>query len=119
MPNNCVLAIAGAVESASCLAAVEKCFAALPMACLEPVLVDQEPPQLAQRCTRQHADYQVMRGAIAYKVPHLSHADATSLDALAFALGGGGVLCCGSAYEMKKIACTRSIVEIGTLETLG
>ena len=58
------------------------------MACLEPVLVDQEPPQLAQRSTRQHADYQVL-GAMAYKVPHLSHADAASLDALAFALGGG------------------------------
>ena len=89
VPNNCVLAIAGAVESASCFAAVEKCCAALPMACLEPVLVDQEPPQLAQRSTRQHADYQVVRGAMAYKVPHLSHADAASLDALAFALGGG------------------------------
>lgn len=89
VPNNCVLAIAGAVESASCLTAVEKCCAALPMACLKPVLVDKEPPQLAQRSTHQHADYQVMRGAMAYKVPHLSHADAASLDALAFALGGG------------------------------
>lgn len=89
VPNNCVLAIAGAVESASCFAAVEKCCAALPMACLEPVLVDQEPPQLAQRSMRQHANYQVVRGAMAYKVPHLSHADAASLDALAFALGGG------------------------------
>ena len=59
------------------------------MAFLEPVLVDQEPPQLAQRSIRQHADYQVVRGAMAYKVPHLSHADAASLDALAFALGGG------------------------------
>ena len=74
-----------------------------------------EPPQLAQRSMRQHADYQVMRGAMAYKVPHLSHADAASLDALAFALGGERVHYCGSACEMKKIACILSIVVIGIL----
>lgn len=89
VPNNCVLAVAGAVDATSCLAALEKCCGALPMACLAPVPLEQEPPQLAQRFTRQHADYQVMRGGMAYKVPHLSHPDAASLDALAFALGGG------------------------------
>ena len=89
VPNNCVLAIAGAIESTHCMAAVEKFCAGLPMVCLEPVLVESEPPQLAQRCIRQHADYKVIRGAMAYKVPHLSHVDAASLDALAFALGGG------------------------------
>lgn len=89
VPNNVVVSIAGAVTPADCLREVEKCFGGIPRGRLSPVPIESEPVQLAARRETIVGDYNVSRGGIGFKVPHLSHPVSPHLDALAHALGGG------------------------------
>lgn len=89
VPNNVVVSIAGAVSATDCLREVEKCFGSIPRGRLSPVPVESEPVQLAARREVIVGDYNVSRGGIGFKVPHLSHPASPHLDALAHALGGG------------------------------
>lgn len=89
VPNNMVVTVVGAVTPEDCLAEVEKCFGAVPRGRLAPVRLETEPVQLAARREDIVGDYNIYRGGLGFKVPHLSHPDSPRLDALAHALGGG------------------------------
>ena len=89
VPNNIVVSIVGAVTPADCLREVESTFGQVPRGRLAPVLIEEEPIQLATRREDIVGDYNIFRGGIGFKVPHLSHPDSPRLDALAHALGGG------------------------------
>ncbi len=89
VPNNMVVTVVGAVAPDACLAEVEKCFGAVPRGRLAPVRIETEPVQLAARREDIVGDYNIFRGGLGFKVPHLSHPDSPRLDALAHALGGG------------------------------
>lgn len=89
VPNNIVFASAGAISAEACVRAVEATFGQVARGRLAPVVMNSEPAQLAPRYETLVGDYQIYRGGMSYKVPHLSHEDSASLDALANALGGG------------------------------
>ena len=89
VPNNIVVSIVGAVTPEDCLREVEATFGQAARGRLAPVQIEQEPIQLATRREDIVGDYNIFRGGIGFKVPHLSHPDSPRLDALAHALGGG------------------------------
>ena len=89
VPNNIVVSIVGAVTPEDCLREVEATFGQAVRGRLAPVKIEEEPIQLATRREDIVGDYNIFRGGIGFKVPHLSHPDSPRLDALAHALGGG------------------------------
>jgi len=89
VPNNMVVSVVGAVTPADCSAVIGATFGEVPRGRLAPVQVEIEPTQLAMRREDIVGDFNVFRGTIGFKVPHLSHPDSPKLDALALALGGG------------------------------
>lgn len=89
VPNNISICTAGAVSFSDCFEAVEKQFGSVPRGRLASVHIETEPTQLSVRRETLRGDYNITRGAIAFKVPHLSDADSPALDTLAYALGGG------------------------------
>lgn len=89
VPNNCVLVVAGAVDPAAVRPVIERHFAAVPRARLAPVVVPDEPGQLAARRIDLCDDVQVFRAALGYQVPGLAHPDTPALDVLSLILGHG------------------------------
>ncbi|MFU8849076.1 MAG: M16 family metallopeptidase [Opitutales bacterium] len=89
VPNNMVVSVVGAVRPDQCAEAIVRSFGAVPRGRLAPVQIEAEPVQLAPRREDILGDYNVFRGGMCFKVPHLSHPDSPKLDALAHALGGG------------------------------
>lgn len=89
VPNNMTVSVVGAVTPDECMQAIEASFGAVPRGRLAPTRIEAEPVQLAPRQEDILGDYNVFRGAMGFKVPHLSHPDSPKLDALAHALGGG------------------------------
>ncbi len=89
VPNNMVVSIAGAVTPADCLSEIEATFGKVPRGRLSPVQIEREPIQLSSRREDIEGEYNISRGGLGFKVPHLSHPDSPRLDALAHALGGG------------------------------
>jgi zinc protease len=89
VPNNIVVSIVGAVTAEDCLREVNSTFGQVERGRLAPVQVEDEPVQLAARREDIVGEYNIFRGGIGFKVPHLSHSDSPRLDALAHALGGG------------------------------
>jgi zinc protease len=89
VPNNLVVVIVGDIDVAATRAAVEQHFGAAPRVRLAPVLVPAEPLQLAPRELHRHEEVELTRGALAWPIPGLTHADAPMLDLLATVLGGG------------------------------
>ena len=89
VPNNLVVVIVGDVEPAAMRAAVEKHFGAAPRVRLAPVLVPDEPAQLAPRREHRHEEVETTRAILAWPIPGLAHEDAAVLDLLAMVLGNG------------------------------
>lgn len=89
VPNNMVISVVGAIDPVSCREAVESQFGSVPRGRLAPVKIEEEPVQLSARREDIVGDYNIFRGGLGFKVPHLSHPDSPKLDALALALGGG------------------------------
>ncbi len=89
VPNNIVVSVAGAVSPEDCQTAINASFGEVPRGRLAPVSIEVEPIQLSAREERITGDFNIFRGGLAFKVPHLSHPDSPKLDALAHALGGG------------------------------
>jgi len=87
--NNLVVVVVGDVEVAAVRAMVERHFGAAPRARLAPVLVPDEPAQLAPRAEHRFEDVEIVRGVLSWPIPGLAHADAPALDALAMVLGNG------------------------------
>ena len=89
VPNNMAVSIVGAALPEDVVSVVESTFGEVTRGRLAPVQLDAEPVQLAARREDILGDYNIFRGGLAFKVPHLSHPDSPKLDALAHALGGG------------------------------
>ncbi|MEC7273840.1 MAG: pitrilysin family protein, partial [Verrucomicrobiota bacterium] len=89
VPNNIVVSVAGSISPDLCLSAIEKHFGPTPRGRLAPVRMEAEPVQFASRREDIIGEYNIFRGGIVFKVPHLSHPDSPRLDSLAHALGGG------------------------------
>ena len=89
VPNNMVISVVGAVDSTECLSEIEATFGQARRGRLATVLLPEEPTQLSFRKEAIVGDYAVSRGALCFKVPHLSHPDSLALDFLAYALGAG------------------------------
>ena len=89
IPNNITVCTAGAVSFADCFEAIQEQLGAVPRGRLASVHIEPEPIQLSTRREILCGDYNITRGGIAFKVPHLSDADSPALDTLAYVLGGG------------------------------
>lgn len=88
-PNNLVLVIVGAFDRDSTRAAIAEHFGSVPRRRLAPVLVPDEPPQLARRDHHLFEDVQVSRCGLGWQIPGLTHPDMPALDLLAMVLGNG------------------------------
>lgn len=89
VPNNLVVVVVGDIDLAATRTAVDQHFGAAPRVRLAPVLVPEEPPQLAPRTEQRFEDVEITRGVLAWPIPGMSHADAPVLDLLATVLGHG------------------------------
>ncbi len=89
VPNNLVVVVVGDIDLAATRAAVEQHFGAAPRVRLAPVLVPDEPAQLAPRSEHRFEDVEVTRGVLAWPIPGLAHEDAPVLDLLSTVLGHG------------------------------
>lgn len=89
VPNNLVLVIVGDFEPAAARAAIATHFGGAPRVRLAPVLVPDEPVQLARRDMHLFEDVQVSRAGLGWQIPGLTHPDAPALDLLAMVLGHG------------------------------
>jgi zinc protease len=89
VPNNLVLVIVGDFEPVATRAAIAAHFGATPRARLAPVLVPDEPAQLARRDRHLEEDVQVSRAGLGWQIPGLTHPDTPALDMLAMVLGHG------------------------------
>ena len=87
--NNMTLVVAGKLDVAEVREKVDRYFGQFQPRCLAPVYVPREPFQLAARCNFEYGEYQLTRGAVAFKIPGIGHKDAAKLQVLANALGGG------------------------------
>ncbi len=88
-PNNLVVVIAGDFDPAATRTAIAEHFGSEPRRRLAPVLVPDEPAQLARRDRHLFEDVQVSRSGLGWQIPGLSHPDAPALDVLAMVLGHG------------------------------
>ncbi|MFZ5493780.1 MAG: M16 family metallopeptidase [Verrucomicrobiota bacterium] len=89
VPNNLVLVIVGDFDPGATRAAIAEHFGRVPRARLAPVLVPDEPAQLARRDRHLEEDVQVSRAGLGWQIPGLAHPDAPALDMLAMVLGHG------------------------------
>jgi zinc protease len=89
VPNNLVVVVVGDIDLAATRAEVEQHFGTAPRKRLAPVLVPDEPAQLAPRTEHRFEEVEVSRAVLAWPIPGLAHDDAPVLDLLAMALGHG------------------------------
>lgn len=89
VPNNLVVVVVGDIDLAATRAAVEQHFGSAPRVRLAPVLVPEEPLQLAPRTEHRFEDVELTRAVLTWPIPGLTHDDAPVLDLLATVLGHG------------------------------
>lgn len=87
--NNMVLIVAGNIDLTLLKTKVERHLGHYTPRSVAPVYIPQEPFQLAERSAYERGDYQLTRGAIAFKIPGIGHKDGAKLQVLANILGGG------------------------------
>ncbi len=88
-PDNLVLAVAGAMDPAEAEAKVRSAFADFKRRPHAPVVLPEEPPQLAPRKAHRKGPFSVSRLHWAYHTVPLTHPDAPALDVLASIVGQG------------------------------
>lgn len=89
VPENMVLVITGDFDEVNLQQKVEQTFGTAKRRGLNPIVVPEEPRQLAYRENRREGPFQICRGGMSYKIPSLRHRDAPALDLLAAILGTG------------------------------
>ena len=87
--NNMALVVAGNLLQETVFEKVRQYFGDHKPRSVAPVLVPKEPLQLAERSGHVYGDYQVVRGAVGFRIPGLGHTDGAKLQILATVLGGG------------------------------
>jgi zinc protease len=100
--NNAVLVVAGAIDPLALRPLVERHFGGLVRAAVAPMVVPDEPGQLAARRIDLEDDVQVFRAALGYQVPGLAHPDTPALDVLSLILGHGDSSILWQALREKK-----------------
>jgi len=89
VPNNLVVVIAGAIDSAATLAMVNQHFGSAPRQRLAPAILASEPAQLAPRALHRFEEVELTRAGLAWQIPGIAHPDAPLLDLVSVLLGGG------------------------------
>lgn len=89
IPNNMVLVIVGSSDIQNMIQLAEKYFAPAALQTLSPIFIPEENTQLAFRTFYKQSNVEIVRGAVAFKVPNLAHEDAPGLNILANLLGQG------------------------------
>lgn len=89
VPDNLVVVVVGHIDVDAVEAEIVRHFGAAKRVALAPVLVPEEPHQLAPRSRHCFEDVDVCRVSLAWKIPGLTHPDAVALEALGVVLGAG------------------------------
>lgn len=89
VPNNCFLVIAGAVSSEGVFASVEKHFGTWERRPYEPVMMPEEPVQVATRRAEKEFNTDIVRLSLGWHIHGDTHPDKPALDVLGFILGSG------------------------------
>lgn len=89
VPNNTVIVIVGAIDPDALRPEIERLVGGLSRGNHAPVLVPNEPGQLAMRRADLEQEVEVFRAALGYQVPGLAHPDTPALDVLSLVLGHG------------------------------
>lgn len=87
--NNLVVVVVGDIDESAALAQIEQHFGRAPRMRLAPVLIPEEPAQLAPRAEHRFEEVEVSRGVLGWAIPGLTHDDTPALDVLATVLGSG------------------------------
>lgn len=89
VPNNMTFVITGDVDEEAVLKQLTDFFAGIPRGALEPVLVENEPPQIGRREAHEEFATELSRLFMAWRVPGIDHPDAPALEILGSILGSG------------------------------
>lgn len=89
VPNNCFLVITGAVDFATLMTQVEAHFGSWERRAYEPVMMPEEPEQVAPRQAKREFPTDIARLSLGWHVPNDTHPDRPALDVLGFILGSG------------------------------
>lgn len=106
VPNNMTLIIVGSCDQEKMLTLAKRYFEAVVPSSLPSIFVPEEPKQLAERSSYKQGDYEIVRGAIAYRIPNLSHRDTPGLSILANLLGQGE-----SSHLWQKLREEKNLVQ--------
>lgn len=87
--NNMTLIVAGNLTLEQVKREVNQYLGYFKPRSIAPVFIPPEPFQLAQRTAQEQGDYQLVRGAVAFKIPGIGHKDGAKLQVLANILGEG------------------------------
>lgn len=89
VPNNIFFVIVGDVDADAVKAQLESFFEKYPRKPLEPVFVQQEPPQVGARRVEEEFPTELTRLNLAWPLPPITSPDTPALDVLGYVLGGG------------------------------
>jgi zinc protease len=89
VPNNCFLSIAGAFDSTEVLQSVERHFGTWERRPHEPVVMPEEPVQVATRRAEKEFNTDIARLSLGWHIHGETHPDKPALDVLGFILGSG------------------------------
>jgi zinc protease len=89
VPNNCFLVIVGAVDTEPVLEQVKTHFGTWERRPYEPVLMPEEPAQVAPRSAEKEFNTDIARLSLGWPIGGESHPDKPVLDVLGFILGSG------------------------------
>ncbi len=89
VPNNCFLVVVGAFDSATVRAAIQQHFGSWERRPYEPVLMPEEPVQVAPRQSEKEFNTDIARLSLGWPIHGDSHPDKPALDVLGFILGSG------------------------------
>ena len=88
-PNNCFIVVVGAIDTDEVLEWINDCYAAQPARSLPPVLLTNEPRQVAAREVTDEGPFEHAHFHFAWHIPDVRHDDIPALDVLSTLLGGG------------------------------
>jgi len=102
VPNNLCFVVVGDVKASLIRDQLAKFFEKYPRAPLEPVPVEQEPPQLGKREGREFFPTELTRINMAWRAPGASSPDTAAAEVLANILGAGTSSVLNSEVREKK-----------------
>jgi zinc protease len=89
VPNNCFLVIVGDVDTEKVLQQVEQHFGSWERRPYEPVMMPEEPTQVAPRRAEHEFNTDIVRLSMGWHIHGDTHPDKPALDVLGFVLGSG------------------------------